>query len=526
MSKRPIEKNLSQDTDTDIDIDITEDSPIIQTRKKARTVELEEFNPTEMELQQQLEIFGNNIALLSEAEAMPSEEALRRFEELQTQFNVIFKQAFDETMKEVAIRQQKKEIATTTEMAAMEAEQIQELRKNFLRKLQVISTNMAEELTYGQQVKMYEYIVNIMNRSLDSYRETNSDEPNHLARLAELSSIIYIYTLSQLSIILSNIYQKGPEIIQQIIAIIGASGLAYNYLPPNIRGSFESIRIFGPLFQMMNTVNPQALLVQHSATSVVSIFYLLKNAGIDTSPTIRYLANMTKEVATTAVASAASALVDTTSSCVYQGKRLVCSGAQIVIGGIADRLGTLLTSEYQDINYVTESQASDVSSSSISSISSKSMSSRRSVDVNSIPSSEQSRQSLANSKGVIELFTIPEEDGGIDLSGINEELVDSRFRAIQSLVTGEAVSPVANNSQTSVLSGISDLSDDTVPWHVWLFGPKTKPIGGKRNKKSRRHIKLRKSRRFKKGKRHMTKKGKRHNRTVKRYVKRYKAKRH
>jgi hypothetical protein len=256
---------------------------------------------------------------------------------------------------------------------------------------------------------------------------------------------------------------------------------------------------------------------------------LSKSEGdvIDTTESIRLLG-----------ASAAQLISD----CSLQARRLVCQGAGLVsdaatsiIDRIADRLGNVLTSEYQDFSFRVESQDSGSSV--------RSLSSQKSVNT---LQSQNSASSMATVQTIDQLLNTPLAGGGISLGEMDGQIVQQRLEAIveenptvipntmeeESLqivtqppsVVNESASyqPESyNRSQDTDVSGITNLSDDTeeMHWSFWLFGP-TNNSGGKVLRKSRRRIykevKKRKTRKsVRKGKK-LTKKGRKSKKTLKR----------
>lgn len=534
-------------------------SDLQQSKKSRLDITLPEIVPIKGDLIGQLEQLGKNLAIVADEGRMPEREAEDKLNAIKRDIETALTAAFNEANEAIKVKQLEREAAT---ISAMEREEnyrkdLQEIHRNFYNKLQGLTTRMTTDLTISQQAQMFDNIIGNITHNLHlAYDATQEKEPNYLARLSELYSILYNYVLSYLSGVLTNIYQSGPEKITQLIAIIAASGIAYNYLPETARGAFEHITTFGPLFTLMNNINPQALRVQNSVATVTSLFYLLRNAGLEPKTAIDALANMTKAI----------------TSGTFERVKI---GAQSLITGIGNRLTDLLESTYDvtdDYQHLT--QDSQESQGVISLASNTSLASSRVVDVNSIPSSLNSLNSIQsmNSSGI--LLDTPIEEGGIsplypstpstisdpsvpstpstqtDEDEPQQKIIQTRFQAIDAAVMGEpaiaseiveadrttiqrVLFPVAayaisnsqvsegtQGSQNSFMSDITSSSEGEGGWFSSLFYSnryRGDRRGGKKNKKSRRHMKLRKSKRVKRVKKHITKKGKRHNKTVKRY---------
>jgi len=329
-----------------------------QPQKKQKVVNLQAFVPNNRDLIGELTQLGQNLALVADASRVPETEISDNFVAIQQQLNDALQEAFNQAQ---LVRRQNEEQRMASEMAQMgeqERDQIQLLRADFLRRLQPLAQRMSEQLTYGEQAQMFNIILNSIDTRLNE-NDFNNSEPNVAALLLELGTLTINFAIEQLAVTLSNLYQATPDLIRQLTSLIVASGMAFNYLPANLRGGFNGIPYLGPLFALMNRINPQLRNIQNSGAVVTTIYYLLRNAGIDTTESIRLLG-----------ASAAQLVSD----CSIQAGRLVCQGAGLVsdaatsiIDRIADRLGNVLTSEYQDFSFRVESQESVSSVRSLSS---------------------------------------------------------------------------------------------------------------------------------------------------------------
>jgi hypothetical protein len=501
--------------------------PSNQPQKRQRVVNLDSFVPNNRDLIGQLTQLGQNLSLVSDASRVPETEISDNFVAIQQQINNALQEAFEQAQ---LVRRQNEEQRMASEMAQMgqqERDQFQLLRDDFLRRLQPLAQRMSEQLTYGEQAQMFNIILNSIDTRLNE-NDFNNSQGNPAVLLMELASITYNFALEQLAVSISNIYQATPNLVRQLTSLIAASGMVYNYLPNEARGGFTVIPYFGPLFSLMNRINPQLRRIQNSAAAVTTIYYLLRNAGIDTTDSIQALGASARELATT---------------CTLEAGRYICSGlglasqaATSIIDGIANQLGNILTREYQDFSFSVESQESQESSSS----SLRSISSQRTVDT---LKTQDSSRSIATAQTINQLLNTPVEDGGssLYLEAIDGPIVEQRLVAlgqenaienpepiIEGLVTEEnlqiitqppsiSLQPDSYRSQETGVSEITNLSEDTDEhWSFWLFGPNNS--GGKRLRKSRRRMgkRKRKTRKpVKKGKKG-TKKGRKSKKTLKR----------
>jgi hypothetical protein len=258
----------------------------------------------------------------------------------------------------------------------------------------------------------------------------------------------------------------------------------YNYLPENIRGQFGRIPYLGSLFTLMNYINPYTVRAQNSAAVVITIYYLLRNAGIDTDNSIA------------TIGSTAQALIGT---CSRQLGRFVCSTADLITNSVslitdtlANRLRVLLTQNYNDSQ--SSYQSSQLSQGSQSSTMT-SISSNRSVDISKTGDSIHTEASV---QSIRLLLNTPVSEGGIDIdvNNIQGEIVEQRLVAIASVASEEVDSnPIIPEDPELPESLISDItgSDSQIHWSVWLYGnPSNDDSPNSGGKKTRRYKKTRK----------------------------------
>ena len=473
--------------------------------KRQKVVTLEAYVPNNQDLIGELTQLGQNLALVADASRVPETEISANFLAIQQEINNALQDAFNQAQNVRIQNEQQRVASEMQQMGQEERNQFVLLQQNFLQRLQPLTQRMSEQLTYGEQAQMFNIILNSIDTRLNENNFNNS-EPNVAALLIELASITYNFALEQLAVTLSNVYQATPDLIRQLTSLIAASGMAYNYLPEGARTNFVMIPYFGPLFGIMNRINPIARNLQNSAAAVTTIYYLLRNAGIDTTSSIELLGASAAQLA---------------SDCAIQSGRLVCQGVGLVqdvatsiIDRIASRIGDVLTREYQDIQFriVDESQESSSTM--------RSMSSQNTVDT---LQSQNSAKSLATVQSIAQLLETPVAGGGISLGEMEGQIVQQRLQAIAQnnpevlpentesvsleiatqppsvSLTGSLIADESQQTIDSSVTGVSNLSEDTeeeMHWSFWLFGPSNS--GGKRLRKSRRRLSKRKTRKSKK----------------------------
>jgi hypothetical protein len=364
---------------------------------------------------------------------------------------------------------------------------------------------------------MFEFILTSINSRIS---ETISNRgPSTTVILIGLANASYNLALELLGITISNIYQATPQITTQLVSLITASAMIFNYLPEMVRRQYVAIPYLGPLFTLMNRVNPVAVRVQNSAAIVTTIYYLLRNAGIDT----------TESIAT--IGSSAQELIST---CSIEVGRFVCSGAGLVsnsvtsiVNTLSTRLRKVLTQNYSDSQ---QSSAHESSQSSISSLSS--ISSQRSVNLSETQNSNRTEVTIQN---VQMLLNTPVSEGGININPniIPGEIVEQRLNAIALEDSSNPIIAAEPEQQDSVASDITG-SESQLNWSAWLFrsplnnrSSQNSPsssleLGGRRirrhYKKTRKHRITRKDKKHKKYPKKTTKKN------IKKHTKRRKTK--
>lgn len=396
----------------------------------------------------------------------------------------------------VRLRQERE--ANNLQMIAEENNRmLQELRQGFLTNIQQVTNNLTNELTMQEQATLYKEILDfIHNKQSDAaYIREIQNEPDHLNRFAEIINIAYNYSLEQMAITLSGIKTKTPEVTRQTVAVITSSLLLYNYQPAEVREIYNNIPYFGHFFQIMNQSNDILKIVSNSAGTVTTIYYLLRNAGIDVNSGLSLVRNMATTVTPRVVSS-----VSTVS-------QATVSATGRILNYLGGRLGSLLTTEYIDLEIpLTDSQGTE--------------------------GTAITAESMLSYVSVNELLNEPIANGGIELNqnltSQEQSIIEERFNAI---ISGDESNPIiATSIETAVVeevttnvslsqstvSDISNMSEDTLPWHQWLYGSSTS--GGRRRRRFKRF-----SRRVKRVSRRMrrrgrkTRKGKRRYKTLKKH---------
>lgn len=502
--------------------------------KRQRIVELPTINiPNRPNLLEGLRQLGSNLALVSSENRIPSVQVSENFGNLQRELNEALEAAFSEAQTIVAQNEERQRAEERNAMAEAEYSHHQLLQQSFLQRLQPLTLKMSQQLTYGEQAQMFEVILTSINNRLNE-NTYNQSEPNKVILLMELASITYNFALEQLAVTLSNIYQATPQISTQLISLITASAMIFNYLPEMVRTQYVAIPYLGPLFTLMNRVNPVAVRLQNSAAIVTTIYYLLRNAGIDTTDSIA------------AIGSSAQELIST---CSIEVGRFVCSGAGLVsnsvtsiVNTLSTRLGQVLTQNYNESQLSQASQASvyessQDSQSSISSIST-SISSQRSVNLSEMQNSNRSEVTTKIIQNVQMLLDTPVSEGGININPniIPGEIVEQRLNAISVEDTSNPIIAAEPEQPDSVASDITG-SESQLNWSAWLFGSplsnrssqnspsSSLEFGGRRirrhYKKTRKHRTTRKHRITRKHKKYPKKTTKKN---IKKHTKRRKTK--
>jgi len=496
--------------------------------KRQRIVELPTINiPNRPNLLEGLRQLGSNLALVSSENRIPSVQVSENFGNLQRELNEALEAAFSEAQTLVAQNEERQRAEERNAMAEAEYSHHQFLQQSFLQRLQPLTLKMSQQLTYGEQAQMFEVILTSINNRLNE-NNYNQSEPNKVILLMELASITYNFALQQLAVTLSNIYQATPQISTQLISLITASAMIFNYLPEMVRSQYVAIPYLGPLFTLMNRVNPVAVRIQNSAAIVTTIYYLLRNAGIDTTDSIAALGSSAQELIST---------------CSIEVGRLVCSGAGLIsnsvtsiVNTLSTRLGEVLTQNYRESQQASAYESSQGSQSSISSIST-SISSQRSVNLSETQNSNRTEVTIRSVQSVQMLLNTPVSQGGININPniIPGEIVEQRLNAIAVEDTSNPIIAREPEQPDSVTSDITG-SESQLNWSAWLFGSplnnrssensplSSLELGGRRIRrhyvKTRKHRITRKHRKHKKYPKKTTKKN-----IQKKHTKRKKTKR-
>jgi hypothetical protein len=464
--------------------------------KKQRIVELPGINiPDTPNLLEVLRDFGSNLALVSRESRIPSEQVSTNFNRLQQQINQALEDAFREAQ---IIAAQSEEAQRQEENAAMteaENDHRRQIEQRFLQRLQPLFQDIREQLTIGQQVQLFDETINTFNSIINNVRNRENDSnPGHISTIIALAIVTNNFVLELLTVIISNIYQSTPQITTQLIAIISASGMIYNYLPENIRGQFARLPYIGSIFTIMNYVNPVTIRVQNSTAVVTSIYYLLRNAGIDADRSLATIGSTAQELARQIRSLVASSVGSITNS------------ATSLMNTLATRLRELLTQTY-NISNSYSSDSSQMSQSSLDSLQT-SISSKRSVNVSETQISNNTEVSVQN---VIALLNTPVSEGGIDIdpNNIPNEIVEERLLALASLASEDAQSNPLIPEDTEVSESVSsDItgSDSQEHWSVWLYGRPSNNESNDESNDEKANLGGKKTRRYKKAKKHFTKK--------------------
>lgn len=520
----------------DIDLGYAAPPPVAEprvvehVRKKPRIIEFNPIVVTRQNLETQLTELGSNIAKIADEQRAVG--AREEVEILNQRFNEILETAFREANQTIIDKQEERR---QTELSAMEQEErykaeMQRVRNKFISGIKEITDTISTELTIGEQVMLFNTIMGHLNDALRAAHERHqASEPDHLVRLSEISIAAFNEALMYLSTVLTNIYKAAPEKVTQLIAILAASGMAYNYLPSAARNVFTSIPTFGPLFQMMNTINSEAVFLQNSAATITTIFYLLRNSGLEPMGTIECIGDITRAVsaqlATRAIPAGATAIVSLSST--------IIDGAKKLMDGIGSRLGDILMADF--ITDLAEDPFKVDSQQSLLSISSRSsFASSREVDINSVPGSQVSELSA---KSVGNMLNTSIEEGGINPviplpnNSMEQTAIETRFQAIEAAVSNPvqateilvANSPVQlatvlgsqEDSQRSVSTMTSSSSSSGLFGFLFASQYRGTSGGGKRRRKSRRRNIIKKISRRKGRKPRKTKKARKYNRTLK-----------
>ena len=520
------------------------------------------------EIKSSLEKFGQEI---SESPAfLTEEEAEEQYKALQSRFELAIREQIDQTKQQIQKKQSAISATNLAKMQRAEAEELQKRTNAFLSKMVELSARADLDLTPGQSEALRRNMINYMITAFAEAQGLGQEgDPNQLARFSELASIMYSCASSFISSSISIAYEQGPEKIRQLMALITAIGMAYNYVPEGGRSALTSIPTFGPLFALMNKINPQMLALQNAAFTSTGMYYMLRNAGMPLDETLSSVKEFTQATATI---------------CGRSGKEVACVVGEAAKKGVTESTNRISATLSKGANKIMDSVGGVLSQlvvmihpSMIPTTrgDSQEMSSQGSISIHST----STQLSLSSMRSVGSLFgsydaDAPQEildQGIISLAGTSEpeNITEQRFVALNDAVSnpanpgpiiiGEvapiaiAVSAVAADPEMNVVGSqdtdLSDLStDERASWYGWLFGhdvgvevgtglepgasvtnrttegveilsrvPSTGGRGGKR--KSKRHKNVNQTKRIKRRLRRgrLTKKGKRHYKTLKRY---------
>jgi hypothetical protein len=464
------------------------------------------------EIRDQLTELGAQISLIGERERNPDAE--QHFLAMRDDLLQAFENAFDSAQQGVLQREQQRQAEESKGMGEEHTNVTMSIRHNFeqdLSRLTGLMSSSASNMTPGEQVRIYNIILEALRDRLDSSENLRQieNEPNQLDRLSQLITAIYNGSLEILSTTLTTMYNSRAQATRQTVAVVTSGLMVYNWQPEGLRQAYEGIPYFGLLFSVMNRSNRILRILTNSAGTLTTVYYLLRNAEFDrfTDDIIAGTRQMASNIA---------------SNCIRNGSLLACRAAEALTASAnnllniaGNRLGELINENYQNIQIIVPESSGSVSSSSSS-----------------------SRESLM---AVQDLLETPIEQGGISINQneavIPQEIINERFNALASdsdnpIIQGQEEEveegymdlPPVSSQDSSGSSGSSDSSltpnsqASTVNWKY-----NSSPSGGKRIRKSRRSkplIKTRKGRKNKRGKKRVTiRKGKKNYRTMKRYRK-------
>ncbi len=491
-------RNPKNPRDTDDDMSIPDRN--VKPRRESSVSSLISTTSTAsaVSLSDQLKELSNNISEIASKAQM--EGSTEKIEQLQNEYNSILEKAFNDAKQQVVASIKAKEEA--------EKEQAkQKAKENFIETMEPMITRITEELNPAEQAKMFQVIVNLTEARLndDKMLKEFEQDPMQVKLAGEMfsrmSSIMFNHVMIQFSTLMANITEAAPVVIEQMTAVITAGCMLYNYSPLSVRQGFEGIPMIGTMFRIMNNVNPQMVALQNSSATVVAIYYLLRNCGVDMTPAIRSLGEMTRFVADACVTETTKYVCDQAKV----GADVVKYGSEKVYDVLSNKMSSLMDSAraYFEADSQDSQMSSDMSS------------------VGSWSSGSKSANTMATLKSVITLLTTP-----LDKGGINIELADTPFVTVQTrfeaIANNETSNPtlIGNNvssGEGEPSSQISDLSVDEIDM-AWFFGDENVSRGGRRSRR-RRYYNTRKGRKMR-TKRYKTRRGKRRHKTLKRYRRR------
>lgn len=481
------------------------------SRKRSKIVDLNEIANNTNSILDKLKSLGTQIQETAIVDRSTVDDVRSKYNIIKEQLENEFNNIISITEQQISTNQQEREVQEREGMGNQEYIQYQDLRQDFLSKLDKITNNISKQLTYGEQVEIYNAVLIRLNDILVTGHPKLRDEPDQLNRLRNLTTVITNWAMDQISITLTNIYTSSPTITRQFIAILSATTMIYNYLPSGLRGAFVNIPYFGPLFNILNTLNPQTVIVQNTFATVTSIYYLLRNAGIETQQTIDALNNSVTNISR-ACGNQIGQFICTNASSAYSGLQ---SGYTNIIETLGQRLGEIIASQYENLNNInfdeTPSPLEESQNTNFSDITglNNSIASRRSVNVNNLPESVISRTSQVSVQSVNQLLRSPIEEGGIDIGNmIPEQIVNERMNEMinvivdQQPVTSNPIlaAPIQQADSTTVSrvldidnyssssesqSSISSVSAQE-SWFYWMFGSFGRGGRKRKQRKSRK----------------------------------------
>ena len=447
----------------------------------------------------------------------------------------VLENVFSQHQTDLARLRQEREANNLQMIAEENTRMLQELRQGFLTNIQEVTNDLTTELTMQEQATLYKEILDfIHNKQSDAaYIRELQNEPDHLNRFAEIINIAYNLLLEQISLSISNIIVNSPEKIKQITAILASMLMLYSYQPVEVRTLYNNIPYFGSLFQTMNQTNNILRATTNSAGTVTTIYYLLRNSGINVDEGIGLVRSMISQSAssllerTPSMASTTAAMASTTAAMASRTANVTISVTGSVLNSLgrqlSNKIGTILTSEYNDMEIPFDSQSTE-NTNIVSNRSSRSY------------NTATSRSTAASYKSIQELLETPIEEGGINglitvtetLDETEKTIIDDRFNAI---IDGNNTNPVLQGiteegnidtasppPYSSQNSNISELSDESVSWQLWLYGKDNSFSGGRRRRRIRcfsRRVKRVSRRMRRRGRK--TRKGKRRYKTLKKH---------
>jgi len=505
-----------------------------------------------MNVLQQVDNLGRQIQQVNNYN--PEDRVSETFLAFRREIDAVFNDAFTREGRNRALQEEAAAVAEQQQMRQFEIEEFERKKDNFKQNMnRLINQINLSELTHSEATQLFGYTESLfINVLQEAHRRASEEsEPDYINRLKELVTVMSNQLLKFLSTIIEQIYQCGPNVSRQLISIISTLLMCYNYLPSNLRQQCENIPMIGPLFNGMNLLNSELLMVQNSSATVTGIYYFLRNVGgIDTSIYIQSLGR-----------SATSAAMSVGQSAMNSGSLITNQTVDAVINLLSRAIGDIIPVPNR-INIEGDMSSTSTTNSRLTLLSSTLLSES---DLQSISSQKSSNTSITSSASHVEvgqLLETPVENGGVNIGGnmaadvvrerlqqllnnrvegqdidlrVNVDIPESQIPTANLLTVNSM--PVANVIVVAEEEPLSQMSDVTVEdgfnWRAWLWGSDYHTNGdefhdifsggkGKRHRKSRRHLKSIKTRRGRKGKKpvkrgRMTKKGRKAHKTLKRY---------